>query len=429
MVLVTVGAVTACSAPGPECTGVTASPVPLGSDPDGTATIDLSAEEVVPAREGCDFERTAVLAAPDGQIWMPQGLSEDGRTVVVRYDLDQDEVGAGVGVASESGDVRWWREPEDAAPGDTWLADVSDRWVVWGDAPGEEDMVTLGAEFWAADQRTGEVRQVGATARASDGFYRTVPGYNRPTIVGDWLYWVDPVIQPDDTVSGMRVVGVALAEPGAPVEVASDAYLTGVDQCGREPSLVYVVKAADGNGDSDAAEGTFEVRRAAVGDRGVRGEPEVLTTISPPGGAQVTDLAVCGETVAWSVTEPLTIDEDTGVEADTREVLWIERDGARVLVTGQESEMVRDTSVSAHWLGFSDVSIADGSATHYLYRLDDGALFTVPTELGLSQTGFQVSGSHASWFEPRPGVTDPSTWADAQRVVVRLLPTDKPVAG
>lgn len=432
-VLVTVGAVTACSAPDVECTGDTASPVPLGRDTNGDATLDLTAEEVEPAREGCEFERTAALAAPDDQIWLPSGLSADGRSVVVRYDLageGEQESGPGVGVASESGDVRWLRDPADTPPGDTWLTAVTDRWAVWGDGLGESDMLSLGAEFWAADQRTGEVRRVGDTARTADGSFRTVPQYNRPTIVGDWLFWVDPVIQPDGTVSGTRVVGVALTEPEAPVEVASDAYLTGVDQCGAEPALVYLATAvSDSVDESGRVEGVAEVRRVAAGDGGVRGESELVTTISTSGGTEVTDLAVCGDTVAWSVTEAVAIDEDTGLEANRREVLWIEREGMRLLVTGQESEMVRDVSVSTDWVGFSDVSITDGLATHYLYRLDDGALFTVPTTLGLGQAGFQVSGSHASWFELRPGATATDSMADLQRVVARLLPPDGPVAG
>lgn len=417
--LLVVSGVAACS--GDERAGCE---VPVESVVAGGAVVDLSQVRPVQAREGCDFAVHGRLGGGDGSLPNALALDAEGETLTVLTPTEQDPLGevryaSGVAVVNKDGDVEMTlREPGSVAPDVTpWLGALTEEWALWADSTSSE-LAALDSVIYSADRRTGQIRELGETSRDAAGLSRTVSGYSRPTIVGDWAFWVDVPIGPDGESDRAQIIGAPLDGSGHPVVVAPRGFMATADDCSPVPSLVF----------ADPGAGNARVLRVPVGADGP-GAVETAAAFDLAAGEFIDDVAACGDTLAWAITRQTTADASGDDESLSvrpglaTTTLWVSSGDEATRFTSTPGQTLNDLALTEHYLAFSQVE-PDNAATHYLYRAADHALLTVPTELGAGQV-FRVTGDKALWLQPSGEATAEEAFLDLRRAeaVIATLTT------
>lgn len=419
--LVVAGAAACTSDEPPDCGLAPGSVVAAG------AVVDLSDVHPGRAQEGCDFTIDARVGGEDGSLPVALALDDGGETLTVLLPTEQDPLGevqyaSGVAVVDAGGQVEAvLREPGSVAPNvSPWLGALTEEWVLWADST-SSDFAALDSVLYSVDRRTGEIRKLGETSRDAEGLSRTVAGYSRPTIVGNWGFWVDVPINKDGTSDRAQIMGAPLDGSADPVVVARRGFMATADDCAGVPSLIF----------ADPGVGEARVFRVPVGADGP-GQVETVAQFALAADESIEDIAACHDTLAWAVARQAAADGDD--DSASLSAPPGTRTTTLSLVSGEETtqftsaagQTLADLALNEHYLAFSDVQ-ADNAATHYLYRPADHVLLTVPTELGAGQV-FKVAGDKALWLQPSDGSTAEEAFLDLRRAeaVIATLTTPTP---
>jgi hypothetical protein len=199
----------------------------------------------------------------------------------------------------------------------------------------------------------------------------------------------------------------ALNGSGPVQQVELDSRLTTADACDPAGALLYVRVAGQ----------QAEVVRRSGG----KAQPQVVARIATPEHTQVSDLAACGDLLAYVVSDDG--EDDKGGEESGREdseglgggELTLVKAGTPVLVVeGVDGSTPNGPALSRHWLAFSSYNGPfDGG--QWLVDVDDLAAYRLPTAQGLQQV--RLTGDWITWREPGRGVRGPHT-----TVLARLKP-------
>ncbi|WP_146819414.1 hypothetical protein [Actinotalea fermentans] len=376
--------------------------------------VDLAEVRPGPAREGCDFTVDARVGGEEGSLPAALALDSDGETLALLLPTEQDPLGeiqyaSGIAVFDADGDVETiLREPGSVAPSVTpWLGALTDDWVLWADSTSSE-LAALDSVIYSADRHTGEIRKLGETSRDPEGRSRTVAGYSRPTIVGDWAFWVDVPVGKDGSADRAQIVTAPLDGSSAPVVVAGRGFMATADDCSPVPALVF----------ADPGVGEARILRVPVDAEGP-GPVEVVAQIDLAADEFLEDVAACDQALGWAVTreEPAETDaDDQGLAASPgtmKTTLWLTTEYGTTQFTSVAGQTLADVALNEHYLAFTQVEPGN-AATHYLFRPADRALLTIPTELGAGQV-FRLAGDKALWLQPQEGEAAEEAFVDLRR--------------
>jgi len=359
----------------------TASPrrlVLTDSWPDAQRSGPVSARERIPEALGSD-RLSALDLGPNGQLLVASGKAStlDDRGAHMHPQR--------LGVLPRGASPMWLRQA-DGAPEEVWDGAVSKEWALWAQGA-STDLDHLDMELWSHSRVSGTTVHLASSIEV-DGRAVSIPGYNRPVIVGGRAYWSD--VHPSDSGSlSTAVYSRALDGSDKVHMVESDTYLTTADSCEPTGALLYARTRGD----------LVQIVRRTPSDA----RPQVVASIPVSQHARVSDLAACGPRVAYVVTSE---EASPAGDEDVDALTLIDAGKPVLVVEGVDGSTPTDPALSRRWLTFSAFNgPLDGG--QWLVGVDDLVPYELPTAQGLQRV--RLRDDWITWREAGRSPAGPHT--------------------